>query len=209
MIPCSECGLDTPPDGFHRYAKGSLASYCVPCAKARKSAYDKARYAANPKPAREKAKAWQRENVKRKQEYDAEYRERNRERRLELKRRHSREMTERGGAAYREYRRLAANKRQAKKASNGVFSVSVKDIAGVRYRQRDCCFYCGTNLAGGGELDHVMPITRGGAHGIGNIVLACTSCNRSKSHRTVTEWRYGRVVPRETATHFRTLAGAA
>jgi 5-methylcytosine-specific restriction endonuclease McrA len=29
-------------------------------------------------------------------------------------------------------------------------------------------------------LDHVVPISQGGSHGLENVVAACRSCNRSK-----------------------------
>lgn len=39
------------------------------------------------------------------------------------------------------------------------------------------------------HIDHVVPISRGGANSIGNIVAACGSCNSSKNDRLLTEWR--------------------
>lgn len=39
------------------------------------------------------------------------------------------------------------------------------------------------------ELDHVEPLSRGGAHGPDNLTPACLSCNRSKNKRTLNEWR--------------------
>ena len=32
------------------------------------------------------------------------------------------------------------------------------------------------------EVDHVVPISRGGAHDVSNMVLACSLCNRSKGN---------------------------
>lgn len=38
-------------------------------------------------------------------------------------------------------------------------------------------------------MDHIIPVIRGGNHSIGNLTPACASCNASKNHRTVMEWR--------------------
>lgn len=50
---------------------------------------------------------------------------------------------------------------------------------------RDCghrCVYCGTCLdLENATLDHVHPLAKGGAHNPGNLVLACSRCNRLKS----------------------------
>ena len=39
------------------------------------------------------------------------------------------------------------------------------------------------------ELDHVLPISRGGRHSEGNLQPLCRSCNRQKSNKTFMEWR--------------------
>jgi len=50
---------------------------------------------------------------------------------------------------------------------------------------RDCgrrCVYCATELDfETATLDHVYPLAHGGVHHPGNVVLACTRCNRLKS----------------------------
>ena len=49
---------------------------------------------------------------------------------------------------------------------------------------RDCsrrCVYCGHPLdLETATLDHVFPLSRGGAHAPGNLVSACAGCNRLK-----------------------------
>lgn len=44
------------------------------------------------------------------------------------------------------------------------------------------CFYCGTKLAEGSPVDHVLPWSRIGIDGLANLVLACGRCNGSKLH---------------------------
>ena len=49
------------------------------------------------------------------------------------------------------------------------------------------CAYCGATEDI--TLDHVVPLKRGGSHGIGNLVAACRTCNSSKGAKLLVEWR--------------------
>jgi 5-methylcytosine-specific restriction endonuclease McrA len=53
-----------------------------------------------------------------------------------------------------------------------------------RATMRDCgrrCVYCASPLdAAGATLDHVIPVSRGGSHAPGNLVIACHRCNQLK-----------------------------
>ena len=61
-----------------------------------------------------------------------------------------------------------------------------------RAAMRDCgrrCVYCGSPLEYDvATLDHVHPLSHGGAHAPGNVVLACGSCNRLKGDLLPTEF---------------------
>ncbi|MBA3313521.1 MAG: HNH endonuclease [Planctomycetaceae bacterium] len=59
-----------------------------------------------------------------------------------------------------------------------------------RQLQKECprCAYCDRDLKGGGTLDHVIPLSRGGRTTPDNTVLACGSCNSRKGDRTPAEW---------------------
>jgi 5-methylcytosine-specific restriction endonuclease McrA len=46
---------------------------------------------------------------------------------------------------------------------------------------KGCCFYCKRKRPL--TMDHVVPLSRGGAHAAYNIVAACHSCNASKGAR--------------------------
>lgn len=48
------------------------------------------------------------------------------------------------------------------------------------------CVYCGSNKDF--ELDHIIPLTKGGSCMFNNLVLSCAKCNRSKSGRDVFYW---------------------
>lgn len=48
------------------------------------------------------------------------------------------------------------------------------------------CAYC--NTSGELEVEHVIPISKGGLHHISNIVPACHSCNNSKRSQDAQRW---------------------
>lgn len=49
------------------------------------------------------------------------------------------------------------------------------------------CRYCG-QVGGLLECDHVIPRSRGGGHGIENLVTSCKPCNREKRDKLLEEW---------------------
>jgi 5-methylcytosine-specific restriction endonuclease McrA len=55
------------------------------------------------------------------------------------------------------------------------------------------CAYC-TQSAD--TIDHIVPMSRGGANVPANIVACCLSCNSKKYNRTVREWVDGATVKR-------------
>lgn len=76
-----------------------------------------------------------------------------------------------------------AARRRALKAKASTFYVSKKEVWHL-YNSK--CFYCPKPSE---TIEHVIPLSRGGSHGIGNLVPCCGSCNYSKAGRTVMEWR--------------------
>ena len=53
-------------------------------------------------------------------------------------------------------------------------------------RDNYTCQYCG--CSGDDvclEIDHIIPVSRGGVSDIRNLVTACEACNRSKSDRLI------------------------
>jgi len=62
-----------------------------------------------------------------------------------------------------------------------IFDIELKRLYGMP------CVYCGSkdNI----EIDHVLPLSRGGRNSIGNMQPLCMTCNRSKGNKTMMEWR--------------------
>lgn len=78
----------------------------------------------------------------------------------------------------------AGQKRRITKMSNDTRYIKNSELNALR---NSCCYYCGSYVDI--SIDHVIPVSRGGRHSIGNLVAACKPCNSSKNNRTVMEWR--------------------
>ena len=98
-------------------------------------------------------------------------------------------------------------RRRALKKKAITYFLSDKDL---RKLSAATCFFC-TRKAD--TIEHLIPLTRGGTHGIGNLVAACRSCNSSKGNKFFMEWKKSEVKlrlqePNErdtwTSTHRRT-----
>ncbi len=80
----------------------------------------------------------------------------------------------------------ASQYNKLKKGVGGKFSL--QDIQKIRESLHDKCSYCGMPLNGGGEVDHMLPISRGGSNDPSNLTLACRTCNRDKTNKTALEF---------------------
>lgn len=90
--------------------------------------------------------------------------------------------------SHKELWRLAAVRRRATKAkADGYFTD--EDVQKIYIAQSGKCSYCGIELNGAYEIDHIEPLSRGGSNWPHNLCCACKPCNRSKFNRTVEEWK--------------------
>jgi 5-methylcytosine-specific restriction endonuclease McrA len=60
----------------------------------------------------------------------------------------------------------------------------------IRKLLQQPCLYCGAKAE---HVDHVFPLSRGGAHTLGNLAPACSKCNLSKATKTIMEWRIWKI----------------
>ena len=83
--------------------------------------------------------------------------------------------------------RTHAHRRRAQKraSENGC---TTKQLQEQMKRQKGHCYYCHIKLGKTYHLDHVVPLSRGGAHDISNVVFACPPCNLSKNDKLPHEW---------------------
>jgi len=90
-----------------------------------------------------------------------------------------------------EKRQLNTANRYARKRNNGggALKISERDWSRMLLIYQHRCAYCGGGAGETLELEHVIPLARGGRHSIGNVVPACRRCNATKNDRLLVEWR--------------------
>jgi 5-methylcytosine-specific restriction endonuclease McrA len=116
-------------------------------------------YAARPEYYRRKARIWARKNRKKQAPRITKWRSENRDK----------------------TRRYGHNYRARKVSAPG--SCSPEQAAAIRKLQRDRCAYCRIKLNGDGHLDHIVPLSKGGANFPRNLQWLCGPCNSSKQDR--------------------------
>lgn len=87
------------------------------------------------------------------------------------------------------------NRARARKCgAKGVFDAH--DVEQRIDQQEARCHYCGEELDFDGpnkwQVDHFIPLSRGGSNWASNIVIACAGCNRDKGDRMPWEYRPAR-----------------
>ena len=165
MKTCRKCKQAKSEKTFalNKNAKSGLSSRCRVC----ESERGKVRY----------------RKIKEKVKIQAnEYRKNNYELRIEIER-----------------KSRAKNKEKHRPGKNARQSIRNKILTSKKYLILDKelrkiydshCFMCGSQE--GQSIDHIIPISRGGTHSVGNIMTLCQRCNASKHARTITEWKHSR-----------------
>lgn len=88
----------------------------------------------------------------------------------------------------------ARRRRAKKKGASG--SHTSAEISRLAVLQKYHCANCKISIRTGWHIDHIMPLSKGGADGIENIQLLCAPCNHSKHALDPIEWahRNGRLL---------------
>lgn len=98
---------------------------------------------------------------------------------------------ERGKQKSKEWRRAnperykaicKANFHRRRTASSGKPNFTASDVQKQKAAQRNRCWWCQVRLTNF-EVDHRIPVSKGGTNAADNIVISCKPCNRSKSAR--------------------------
>lgn len=87
-------------------------------------------------------------------------------------------------AAARGWKRRKARVQQAKQ---DVVAATTALYIELIQESGSTCYYCG-QLTSHPDVDHRVPLSRGGKHMRDNLVVACPSCNRRKGQRTDVEF---------------------
>lgn len=167
---CGKCGETKPLDGFSkdRRAKDGVQSKCKTCNKAYREA--------NAEKIAATKKKWEQANPEKGRAAQAKYYQKNPKRRAVIQRRWN--------DANRDKVNATASRRRTRKAGNGVYLILDKEI---RRLYASPCVACGAteNI----QLDHIIPVIKGGTTSIGNSQPLCKSCNSSKCDKLMIEWR--------------------
>lgn len=149
---CSRCREELPIAEFHRgTGSGQRQNYCKTCMKAKARARLSRPEVAEAN--RQRAREWGRAN---------------RPRQAEGRRRHR--------SRHPEAQRLYTARLRARRA--GVAStLTVQEWQEIVGRFEARCAYCPAPFE---TIDHVVPLTKGGANEASNVVPACKSCNSAK-----------------------------
>lgn len=87
---------------------------------------------------------------------------------------------------------ISLQKRRSAKANNrDSVGIAYRDWQRLVARQRNLCAYC-SQWTSEFHMEHIIPLSRGGRHAIGNVIPVCPNCNLSKHDKLLIEWRYVR-----------------
>ena len=193
MKRCSKCGVGKSVEGFNKDKSRSdgYSSNCSECnrAKCRKHraknleairAYDRERYKGRREECSARGKAHYRANLEHYKQRGAEYRLENLERLREYDRQRyiddpTRKALGRAGSL-----RYLARKRGA-----ATESFTAKQLTDWMSMFGNKCVYCGGPFE---HVDHLVPLSRGGAHCLANLRPSCAACNASKGAKPYREW---------------------
>lgn len=127
------------------------------------NACSRVRHANNPKKQREATAAWYRKNKERVSEYNRDYKKKHR-------------------------KLIAFLQRQYVSRKNGAVGTATEEQIKSRLDYHgNRCIYCGRD--GPMEIEHMIPLSRGGTNWPANLAPACRSCNSSKRSKTFFEFK--------------------
>jgi len=174
MKICKTCQVELPLDNFYK-----AASKCKPC----HSAYTIAWQKANP----DRVKVYNNRSNKKRWKVQKEdkdfmlkktlYRQANRDVRIETAKRWNQNNKDRY--------RIHVAKSHIKRKGADVFIILDREMKAL---YASSCAFC--NSREKITMDHIIPISRGGRHSIGNLQPLCKSCNSSKKSRLISEYKY-------------------
>ncbi len=165
---CSKCGVAKPVQAFNKDsgAPDGKFRWCRDCARANSLKH----YYADPEKYIDRVKQRRQdpEKYQRQLESNKRWRERNKD------------------------TASAANKRaQARSRGALVADLTAAEWTMLLDAHKHQCAYCQVKFTDDNppQQDHIIPVSRGGAHTLGNVAPACRKCNRHKGDKTLTEYQ--------------------
>ena len=173
---CKRCGQSKPITEFNKNSQNrdKLNTCCKEC----KRSEHRERYAKNPERYKGYQKKYYRNNSDRVAERHLEWVNKNRNYLAEYKK----QLKAKNRSRYTEYE----NARRSRIAKSGNYQITDKELKKL---YASPCVICGIKQSI--TLDHIIPISRGGRHSIGNVQPLCKSCNSRKSTKFMIELKTG------------------
>ena len=145
----------------------------------------------NPEKARERRRKYYKENPEKSREYHRKYYKENPEKSRERMRKWRKENPEKVRENYRKWQKENPEKcREYKQRRRARISNNISepyDFEAICAYYEYCCLACGD--MGDLTVDHVVPVSKGGADAGYNIQPLCQGCNSEKGVRVI-EFRY-------------------
>ena len=91
---------------------------------------------------------------------------------------------------------IANSYKVRRRTQTGTSDDSTRTIFEWACRQEKVCFWCGVDCEKSYHMDHYYPLSRGGKHAVGNLVISCPTCNHRKHAKDPEE--FAREVARYT-----------
>ena len=137
---------------------------------------------------REERRSYYLQNKEKEMQRHKKYYDKHRSRLIEYTKQYNLENKEKISQYLKEYRKTENGKTSAKNHSMNrrlqkkIGSIKTKELKEFLLKKTKC-YWCEKNLKDNFHIDHYIPLSKGGAHSIDNLVLSCHSCNLKKSNK--------------------------
>ncbi len=177
---CTECKVEQELSCFskHKRKKDGLSSQCKSCCKKYKDIN------------KEKTAEYYRENKEKRAEYRKQYYKENKEKTAEYQKLNKDKIVEYNKKYSKTLKGRAINKNNIHKrrtvAKEG--DVTTNQLSELQSNAK-VCYWCNCNLKKAKiHIDHYIPLSRGGEHTLGNLVVSCATCNIKKNAKDPIEF---------------------
>lgn len=196
---CTKCKQSQPIEQFNRdkNRQDGRFPHCKSCNKASHAEH----YKRNADSVKEKVSAYSKANPEKVAAYRTKWRSLNEEKNREYQRLWAQQYRKNNPLHHRKWKtdpaklrewrannpdKVILQKQRRRMRELGVESFLVTS-ADIRRILNSPCTYCGSTKSI--QVDHVIPLAKGGRHSVGNLAPACMTCNVHKSSKFITQWK--------------------